>query len=292
MRFLTALCAAAFIASPLADAHARDRKPLTVDKDLAAEWVLQLSPGSGVVPGYKRQRVAKPYVPGTVVFEGNLPVGVVPAEGGPVQPLGAYREKRGLLSMFAEPERRQRYKQTGAVRQPVFAYAGTPARTARPMPAEAAHVIDPEFLPQTVAYRSPYPAGTIVIDTRAKFLYRVEGDGTARRYGVGVGKDGFSWTGSHKITRKAEWPGWTPPAEMIARERAKGHYLPAHMEGGIENPLGARAMYLGSTLYRIHGTNQPWTIGRAVSSGCIRMRNEDVTDLYERTDVGTRVIVL
>ena len=113
----------------------------------------------------------------------------------------------------------------------------------------------------------------------------------ARRYGVGVGKPGFGWSGTHHVSRKAEWPGWTPPKEMIAREAAKGHYLPVHMEGGPNNPLGARALYLGSTLYRIHGTNAPWTIGHNVSSGCIRMRNEDVLDLYDRVHVGTRVVV-
>ncbi|UDF31638.1 UNVERIFIED_ORG: L,D-transpeptidase [Roseateles sp. XES5] len=148
------------------------------------------------------------------------------------------------------------------------------------------------FLPQLVSFESQYKAGTIVIDTNNRFLYLVLGDGKARRYGVGVGKPGFEWAGAHKITRKAEWPGWTPPKEMIEREAAKGHYLPAYMDGGPENPLGSRAMYLGSTLYRIHGTNAPWTIGYAVSSGCIRMRNEDVVDLYERVNVGTKVIVI
>ncbi len=119
----------------------------------------------------------------------------------------------------------------------------------------------------------------------------MEGNGQARRYGVGVGKPGFEWAGNHTVTRKAEWPDWHPPQEMIEREAAKGHFLPARMDGGPQNPLGARAMYLGSTLYRIHGTNAPWTIGYAVSSGCIRMRNEDVVDLYERVKVGTRVMV-
>lgn len=114
----------------------------------------------------------------------------------------------------------------------------------------------------------------------------------ARRYGVGVGKDGFGWTGSHKITNKREWPDWRPPAEMIAREREQGRELPVHMVGGPLNPLGARALYLGSTLYRIHGTNAPWTIGQSVSSGCIRMRNEDVIDLYDRVKVGTNVVVI
>lgn len=151
---------------------------------------------------------------------------------------------------------------------------------------------DPMYLPQTVSYETEHKAGTIVIDTNNRFLYLVLGDGKARRYGVGVGKPGFEWAGAHKITRKAEWPTWTPPQEMIAREAEKGHYLPASMDGGPENPLGSRAMYLGSTLYRIHGTNAPWTIGYAVSSGCIRMRNEDVVDLYDRVNVGTKVIVI
>jgi lipoprotein-anchoring transpeptidase ErfK/SrfK len=152
--------------------------------------------------------------------------------------------------------------------------------------------LDPMFLPQMVSYETEHAAGTIVIDTNNRLLYLVLGNGKAKRYGVGVGKPGFEWAGTHKVTRKAEWPSWRPPAEMISREAAKGHFLPAFMEGGPENPLGSRALYLGSTLYRIHGTNAPWTIGYAVSSGCIRMRNEDVVDLYERVGVGTKVIVI
>ncbi len=157
----------------------------------------------------------------------------------------------------------------------------------RPTPRD----IDAMYLPQSVVYHGSEKAGTIIIDTRDKFLYLVNGDGTAKRYGVGVGKQGFEWTGSEKITRKAEWPSWRPPAAMIAREAKKGRHLPRFMAGGPENPLGARALYLGSTLYRIHGTNQPWSIGQAVSSGCIRMRNEDVVDLYARVAVGATVIV-
>jgi lipoprotein-anchoring transpeptidase ErfK/SrfK len=153
--------------------------------------------------------------------------------------------------------------------------------------------VDSVWLPQMVDYDTKHKPGTIIIDTEAKFLYFITGNGEARRYGVGVGKPGFEWAGTHKITRKAEWPAWTPPPEMIVRVRKQeGRILPARMEGGPENPLGARAMYLGSTLYRIHGTNQPWTIGQAVSSGCIRMRNEDVIDLYERAKVGAKVIVM
>lgn len=152
--------------------------------------------------------------------------------------------------------------------------------------------LDPKFLPQQVAYDGKEKPGTIIIDSNQKFLFLVQPGGQARRYGVGVGKEGFGWSGIEKITRKAPWPEWHPPAEMIVRERAKGRILPVMMAGGVENPLGARAMYLGSTLYRIHGTNAPWTIGTNVSSGCIRMRNEDVVDLYERVDVGTKVIVM
>jgi lipoprotein-anchoring transpeptidase ErfK/SrfK len=147
---------------------------------------------------------------------------------------------------------------------------------------------DPRFERQEVEYHGREGAGTIVIDTPNKFLYLVQGDGRALRYGIGVGRPGFTWSGLKTISAKKEWPDWTPPAEMLARRPD----LPRHMVGGPENPLGARAMYLGSSLYRIHGSNEPWTIGTNVSSGCIRMRNQDVIDLYGRVNVGTRVIVL
>ncbi len=141
---------------------------------------------------------------------------------------------------------------------------------------------------ETVSYSGPYGAGTIVISTAERRLYYVLGNGQALKYGVGVGRPGFEWGGTKSITRKAEWPGWTPPPQMLKRRPD----LPRHMPGGPDNPLGARAMYLGSTLYRIHGSNEPDTIGQAVSSGCIRMMNEDVIDLYERAKVGTRVVVV
>ena len=147
---------------------------------------------------------------------------------------------------------------------------------------------DPKFEKQLVDYNGKESAGTIVVDTPNKFLYLVEGNGRAMRYGIGVGRPGFTWSGVKSITAKREWPDWTPPAEMLARRPD----LPRHMEGGPDNPLGARAMYLGSTLYRIHGSNEPWTIGTNVSSGCIRMRNEDVIDLYGRVNVGTKVVVM
>jgi len=146
----------------------------------------------------------------------------------------------------------------------------------------------PAFDRQVVQYSGPHGPGTVIIDTPNKFLFLVQANGTALRYGIGVGRPGFTWSGVKSITRKAEWPDWTPPPEMIKRRPD----LPRHMEGGEDNPLGARAMYLGSTLYRIHGTNEPNTIGTNVSSGCIRLRNEDVVDLYERVKVGTTVIVL
>jgi lipoprotein-anchoring transpeptidase ErfK/SrfK len=148
--------------------------------------------------------------------------------------------------------------------------------------------LDPQFLPQMVDYSASHSAGTVVIDTNTKFLYLVEGRGKARRYGIGVGRPGFEWKGTQAISRKAEWPDWRPPAEMLKRRPD----LPRYMAGGPENPMGARGLYLGSSLYRIHGTNEPHTIGQAVSSGCIRMRNEDVTDLYERVRVGTKVVVM
>lgn len=148
--------------------------------------------------------------------------------------------------------------------------------------------LDPKFKKQLVDYRGSEPAGTIVIDTANKFLFLTLGGGKSLRYGIGVGRDGFTWAGSERVSRMAEWPDWHPPAEMIERQP----YLPRMMAGGNGNPLGARALYLGKTLYRIHGTNQPSTIGSNVSSGCIRLLNEDIEDLYSRVQVGTRVVVL
>jgi lipoprotein-anchoring transpeptidase ErfK/SrfK len=147
---------------------------------------------------------------------------------------------------------------------------------------------DPKFEKQLVDYSGKESAGTIVVDTPNKFLFLVQGNGKAMRYGIGVGRPGFTWSGVKTISAKKEWPAWTPPPEMLARRPD----LPRHMEGGPQNPLGARAMYLGSSLYRIHGSNEPWTIGTNVSSGCIRMRNEDVIDLYGRVNVGARVVVI
>ena len=148
--------------------------------------------------------------------------------------------------------------------------------------------LPPEFQRQLVNYQTTEPAGTIIIDTPNTYLYLILGHGRALRYGIGVGREGFTWAGTQRIARMVEWPDWHPPPEMIDRQP----YLPRFMAGGPGNPLGARALYLGNTLYRIHGTNQPSTIGQFVSSGCIRLLNEDVEDLYNRVTLGTRVVVL
>ena len=173
--------------------------------------------------------------------------------------------------------------------------AATPGRPtnlaslpAEDQPEEDPKELPPQFKRQVIPYQTKEPAGTIIIDTPSTYLYYVNGDGTAIRYGIGVGREGFTWAGTEKISRMAEWPDWHPPAEMIERQP----YLPRFMAGGPGNPLGARALYLGKTVYRIHGTNQPSTIGQFVSSGCIRMLNEDVEDLYGRVKQGTKVVVL
>jgi lipoprotein-anchoring transpeptidase ErfK/SrfK len=212
----------------------------------------------------------------------------------PVQRV-AYAERSNMGGGFIEflfgdgQQQSGRYQQPYD-RRPLYAPQMAPQQA---MPAqetsEAAHpAFDPKFEKQMVDYRSKEAPGTIVIDTTSKFLYLVEADGKALRYGVGVGKDGFLWHGVKTITAKREWPDWTPPKEMLQRRPD----LPRHMEGGPQNPLGARAMYLGSSLYRIHGSNEPWTIGTNVSSGCIRMRNQDVIDLYGRVHVGAKVVVI
>jgi lipoprotein-anchoring transpeptidase ErfK/SrfK len=171
-------------------------------------------------------------------------------------------------------------------------YAARYQQMARGEPPEWAEArrteADPRYHRQVVDYDGTEKPGTIIIDTPRRFLFLVQEGGHAVRYGIGVGRPGFTWAGVKQISAKREWPDWTPPADMIRRRPD----LPRHMAGGVENPLGARALYLGSSLYRIHGSNEPWTIGTAVSSGCIRMRNEDVIDLYGRVNVGTKVVVI
>jgi len=228
------------------------RPPVVLSPDLTSPWVMQL--GGARAPN------------GGVVYRTK------PQQQRPRQQTVNYRGQRP----------------TQTIQRTTNASYASPKRN-----PTATQQLDPQYLPQTVNYDSNEKPGTIVIDTNTRHLYYVLGNGQARRYGVGVGKPGFEWAGTHKITRKREWPDWRPPAEMIERVRVKeGRVLPTHVAGGPQNPLGARALYLGSTLYRIHGTNQPWTIGQAVSSGCIRMRNEDVIDLYERAKVSAKVIVI
>ena len=180
---------------------------------------------------------------------------------------------------------------TSAAAGPVAPFGLAP-QVAQPMPADEpdtdATELPTRFKRQIVAYNGGEAAGTVIIDTPNTYLYLVLGGDRAMRYGIGVGREGFTWSGVQQITRKAEWPDWTPPPEMIQRQP----YLPRFVAGGPGNPLGARAMYLGGTVYRIHGTNQPQTIGTAISSGCFRLVNEDVMDLYSRVNVGTKVIVL
>ena len=181
-----------------------------------------------------------------------------------------------------------RIRQDGAARCRRWIRSSRCASSRKKSIEPAQRPFDPKYDKQVVDYHGKESAGTIVVDTPNKFLFLVQGDGKALRYGIGVGRPGFTWSGVKTISAKKEWPAWTPPPEMLARRPD----LPRHMEGGPQNPLGARAMYLGSSLYRIHGSNEPWTIGTNVSSGCIRMRNEDVIDLYGRVNVGARVVVI
>jgi lipoprotein-anchoring transpeptidase ErfK/SrfK len=188
----------------------------------------------------------------------------------------------------------------GAYRQPQSAPGQQASllqgRALYPEDVPRSRVVPSQFRRQIVRYPSDERPGTIIIDTRAHFLYYVLDEDRAVRYGVGVGRTGFGWKGVVRVANKQEWPAWRPPQEMIAREARRGHRLPAYMEGGPGNPLGARALYLhnqgGDTGYRIHGTSEPWTIGLNVSSGCIRLVNDDVIDLYKRTGMGTKVVVL
>ncbi|OBS53315.1 hypothetical protein A8B73_06525 [Methylosinus sp. 3S-1] len=202
------------------------------------------------------------------------PIAVAAAAASPGAYGGGFIE---LLMTGSAPSRAQRAPQP---RPQLAAYA----------PAQEANLqrqIDPVFQRAEIDYGGGERPGTIVVDSDNKLLYYVLAHGRAVRYGIGVGRPGFTWTGVKPITRKAQWPDWTPPSEMLARRPD----LPRHMAGGPANPLGARALYLGGSLYRIHGTNEPYTIGQNVSSGCIRMMNEDVIDLYDRVHVGTRVVV-
>lgn len=265
--FVSALVASSVLAGPaMAQDRYAQRPTVVISPDLAAPWVMQLSK-----PRLKIRRT----LPSPVVQQRQIVIGATTT---------VQKVKRRLPELQQAGNSVVRIGPDGLVQA-----VSLKPRKPKPAPAQD---FDPVYLPQEVSYEGKEKPGTIVIETSQRFLYLVEGNGMARRYGVGVGKEGFGWSGTQKISRKSEWPEWIPPEEMKIRVKAKeGRILPDRMQGGPDNPLGARAMYLGSSLYRIHGTNQPWTIGTAVSSGCIRMRNEDVTDLYERVKVGTKVIV-
>lgn len=242
-----------------AEAGSRYATPpaLTLSPDVSSPWTLQLKPKRRVATRRSREAAQRP---------------------------------NGLPRAGS-----QRYRQI-VVQRRVRGQATINTASVRRSGVALRRSITPKFnsdlLPTVVSYFGDDKPGTIVVNTIERRLYLVMEGNKARRYGIGVGKPGFEWSGTHKVSRKAEWPDWRPPKEMIAREAKKGRKLPAFMAGGPNNPLGARALYLGSTIYRIHGTNQAWSIGKAVSSGCIRMRNEDVSDLYERVPVGASVRVI
>lgn len=223
---------------------------------------------------------AQPYVPRDVY--GNALR--VPGYGYPPgYPADGYNDNYPLVTRPASRPRSQRVDpMTG------YAYGGTPLPGYEAEDDGVGYAISPQYERQVVAYRGREQPGTLIIDTPAKYLYLIQPGGRAIRYGIGVGRPGFEWAGRKSVTMKKEWPDWRPPREMLKRRPD----LPTYMEGGPDNPLGARALYLGSSLYRIHGTNEPHTIGQAVSSGCIRMLNRDVIDLYKRVPVGAPVVVI
>ena len=226
--------------------------PVTLSPDLTSTWTLQIKPKRRVATARDRARARRP---------------------------------KGLRRW-----KQNGYKPVRARRKTHVRVAAVPRRVKRVK--QVSNHFPPELLPATVRWSGSEKPGTLIVNTIERRLYLITAPGKARRYAVGVGKPGFEWAGNHRVSRKAEWPDWRPPAEMIARERKKGRHLKAFYPGGRDNPMGARALYLGSSLYRIHGTNQNWSIGKAVSSGCIRMRNQDVMDLYERVPVGARVKVI
>jgi lipoprotein-anchoring transpeptidase ErfK/SrfK len=199
-----------------------------------------------------------------------------PNNPGPVNGPASGVPPSGLERMLRQPQSARQQRDVVAALPPEEQPETGPAK------------LPPQFRRTEIAYQTKEPPGTIIIDTSHTYLYLVLSNGKAMRYGIGVGREGFTWAGTERVSRTSEWPDWHPPPEMIERQP----YLPRFMAGGESNPLGARALYLGNTLYRIHGTNQPSTIGTFVSSGCIRLTNEDVTDLYGRVQVGTRVVVL
>jgi lipoprotein-anchoring transpeptidase ErfK/SrfK len=255
-----ALCAAILSASPAA--AQRVIRGYGANEDFQNQAVAAGNYRQQSYEAYPQQRSSGNYGGGFLEFL---------LGGGNRSAAGYGPSSQGGMVRYNDPYRQQAYYAPG-----------------EPMAGPVQRGINPIYLRHDVAYDGQQRPGTIVIDTPNKFLYLVQPGGRAIRYGIGVGRPGFMWSGVKQVSRKAEWPGWTPPPEMLRRRPD----LPRHIEGGPANPLGARALYLGSSLYRIHGTNEPNTIGQNVSSGCIRMMNEDVTDLYGRVGVGTKVVVM
>jgi lipoprotein-anchoring transpeptidase ErfK/SrfK len=292
------ICIAAILAAMMsASAGAQSLRP-----SYAPDGTSQSSPHAPKPA--PRQVVASPQREAAPVLQTYAPPQPPPASGihdffaaifaGPIMLAHGFRPAGQLYDGAPLPNATPGYATPGyatpGYATPGYATTGyAPQAYATPGQTNAAdYSIDPKYLRQQVVYSGGEAPGTIIVDTPNKFLYLVEDGGKALRYGIGVGRPGFLWSGVKTVTAKREWPDWRPPAEMIARRPD----LPRYMPGGIENPLGARALYLGSSLYRIHGSNEPWTIGTNVSSGCIRMRNDDVTDLYERVKIGAKVVVI
>jgi len=263
----------------------------------------QTGPLDGLIGLFQSQARAQPVNRDRIDSEGLPPPGFATPDGGPPpmgnQPVYQFSAPPPGPGANAQPD--QAMRPPGAVGMSPAGAPGT-AAAPPPVPANSVMTLPPEDQPeqgqpkelppnlkkQMVEFSSKEPAGTIIIDTPNTYLYLVLGNGKALRYGIGVGREGFTWSGTERVSKMAEWPDWHPPAEMIDRQP----YLPRFMAGGPGNPLGGRALYLGKTLYRIHGTNQPSTIGQTVSSGCIRLLNEDIEDLFSRVQVGSRVVVM
>ena len=257
--------------------------------------VSQPSPVESLLGLFQQEAQAQPLNPNRIDSENLPPPGFATPDGRPPAIGHQFGEQpqSAPAAAKAAPE---------AVRPPAEIGTGGPAVAPPPVPATTVMTLPPEDQPeqgqpkelppnlkkQLVDFTTKEPAGTVIIDTPNTYLYLVLGGGKALRYGIGVGREGFTWSGTERISRMKEWPDWFPPSEMIERQP----YLPRFMAGGPGNPLGARALYLGKTLYRIHGTNQPSTIGQTVSSGCIRLLNGDIEDLFSRVQVGNRVVVL
>ncbi|MGC1777428.1 MAG: L,D-transpeptidase [Xanthobacteraceae bacterium] len=282
-----ALAVAVCFAGSLGSAHAQNFPPQPVPAPSAAPPVYRDAGGAPIDPRYVQPGFDEDAAPGPVASRPYFAP----------QPLPAVDDRPPGAVSGADVS-----DVTGSINSPApSAPTAGPAAQSAPPPTVVASLpgqsqpdqngdaqLASRFQRQIVNFPTPEPAGTIIVDTPNTFLYLVLGHGQALRYGIGVGRDGFTWSGTERISRMKEWPDWFPPKEMIDRQP----YLPRFMAGGESNPLGARAMYLGNTLYRIHGTNDPTSIGKYTSSGCIHLTNEDVEDLYSRVNVGTRVVVL